>query len=131
MQRRLAKLDRNDGLVATVSARALMRLAPSFARLREGRDEAPAVLLHDAALVGTLQHHRQRLRGRHVVARRRALVVSADARVGVEDAGHLRGVGDLGHASAHRRSSSVLRAKEYPRGPAALRPCVSGQSRYP
>ena len=31
MQRRLAKLDRNDGLVATVSARALMRLAPSFA----------------------------------------------------------------------------------------------------
>ena len=49
------------------------------------------MLLHDPPLVAPLQDHRERVGGRHVVAGRGALGGLVDARIGVEDAGDLRG----------------------------------------
>ncbi len=100
--------ERNEGLVATVSARALMRLAPSLSDLGERGHQAPAMLLHQAPLVGPLRHHRQRLRGGDVVARPGAGRIGLDGRLGVEDARHLRGVGGLGHAAAHASALGLL-----------------------
>ncbi len=60
------------------------------------------MLLDEPALLGPLQHHRQRLRGRHVVAGRRVVRVRLDGGLSVEDARDLSRVGRLGHAPAHR-----------------------------